>query len=536
MRRAPALLLLLLLAWYPAAGQELEPDEPQIVLPEVVLRIEDLSVETVEATLPGLAELEPPERAVPLPDREELVIREPEVPAVGEEIAGEPRAASRGYALAAQALLGAGSVSHVVSSITLYRTGDEPRFRLRFLHEMLDGFGGKEAGSGFGRREDSLEGGLKFHLGGLELDTSAAIRDEEQGLQDQGPFVSRVFRGVSAQTAATLPLGEHFYVGADLQGASASQLLSGVAPEGVTELSVTPALRVGLTFPRFRAGLKADYAYQGLLDGSGSPVHRVSALASIGVDPLPEVQLEGSGGWFWSSALGHLFPFALTVTGTPFSALTFRISGGYRVERLQAMDVLSEYPLVSLPAAVLDTHGWFGELSLSFLLLQGLSLETGMDVGMLAAVPEPDVAAGVSPATGLYTLVQRPADRLGARAGLRWNIGTALGLSAEWSGQFLHVAPFAARHLLRVSAETGDAAALWGGRASLEVPLGAPSGVPFTPMPLLSLEAHYKVSDAIAIRAEGEDLLYLLVGGPRYSWYPFREPGMRFTAKIEITL
>jgi len=57
-------------------AQEMEPSEPEIVLPSVVLEIEDLSVENVRAKLPE-NELVPPEIEVPLPEAEELQIEEP---------------------------------------------------------------------------------------------------------------------------------------------------------------------------------------------------------------------------------------------------------------------------------------------------------------------------------------------------------------------------------------------------------------------------------------------------------------------------
>jgi hypothetical protein len=60
----------------PAAAQAPEPQEPDIVLPEVILRIEDFSVESVESTLPAEEGTLPPARELPLPERGELTIAE----------------------------------------------------------------------------------------------------------------------------------------------------------------------------------------------------------------------------------------------------------------------------------------------------------------------------------------------------------------------------------------------------------------------------------------------------------------------------
>ena len=60
--------VLLALAALPLAAAETvpgEPGEPEIVLPPVILEIEDLSVERVEAKLPPEEDLLPPARDVP---------------------------------------------------------------------------------------------------------------------------------------------------------------------------------------------------------------------------------------------------------------------------------------------------------------------------------------------------------------------------------------------------------------------------------------------------------------------------------------
>ena len=54
-----------------------EPIDPDIVLPSVILEIEDLSIEVIDAVLPEEDELLPPEREVPLPEQDVMEIKEP---------------------------------------------------------------------------------------------------------------------------------------------------------------------------------------------------------------------------------------------------------------------------------------------------------------------------------------------------------------------------------------------------------------------------------------------------------------------------
>ena len=65
------------------AGPSVAPGEPEIVLPQQILQIEDLSVEKVEAQLPPGDELLPPERKIPVLDEGDLAISEPALPAAG---------------------------------------------------------------------------------------------------------------------------------------------------------------------------------------------------------------------------------------------------------------------------------------------------------------------------------------------------------------------------------------------------------------------------------------------------------------------
>ena len=69
---AAVLLLSLAPLFAQESGPAVEPQEPDIILPEVILRIEDFSVEEVEAGIPGGEELSAPERTIPLPEVGEM--------------------------------------------------------------------------------------------------------------------------------------------------------------------------------------------------------------------------------------------------------------------------------------------------------------------------------------------------------------------------------------------------------------------------------------------------------------------------------
>ena len=126
-------------------------------MPQVVLQVEDLSVEKVEAQLPPEEEMLPPVRTIPPLSEGELAVGEPTIPAAAVEAEG-PARASNDRLLSSEVQLGAGTPNMISASMALKTLGPDPRLSLQFHHESLDGFDGHEPGSGFNLRDDSLDG------------------------------------------------------------------------------------------------------------------------------------------------------------------------------------------------------------------------------------------------------------------------------------------------------------------------------------------------------------------------------------------
>ena len=542
-------LLLALLCPVLSSAQEsalpVEPEEPDIVLPEVILRIEDFSVEEVEAGIPGEEELGAPERTIPLPEVGELDIEEPEIPISF----GEGRdlvAGQRSSGLSAQAILGAGTLSYLYSQIALNRIGgEEPRFKLRFLHEMLDGTAGPdgaEAGAGFHTREDRLEAGIKFHLGSLGLEFDGLFQDRERGLQQQTlTYVSQVHRQGALDMRMELPLGERFTLSAEADGSFASQLLTGASPWDNSEALIYPSAALEFRAGTIRLGLEGDYTYRLVPGGGAEELHRSGLQAFFGAELLENYRFEARGGWMWNREIGHLFPFILSFSGTPFSTFSFEASGGYRVLGQNIADLLEGFPLPELSAGPPeDDRGWFADLGMSFTLSRNLSLQAQALLAWSEALLLPD-GAPPDPANGLFTITQASAVQLNTDARLRWNLGALLTLSAGVHTEFLDRAPGAPLHSAFVEIQGNDAASRWGGEAGLEFAIGDERL-----RPLLSAGGFYNITDTISLIAEIEDLLHPIWGestlttrlpsGTLYGWEKYEAPGLRGTMKVQINL
>lgn len=539
------LLILFLAVFSPGVwadtGEPAEPAEPDIVLPEVILQITDLSVETVEAGLPPPEELLPPpaERAVPLPEQLDLPLAEPDFRPLPPEVQ-EPAAGGAGSGLFAEILLGAGNMSHLLSSVTLTRPGGagaqgaQPGFSFAFRHEMLDGFGGHAPGSGYHSREDDLEGQLKLPLGKMDFAARGSFADREQGLQGLDPDVEAVGAREGAGAAlVSVPLGERLRLDGGLEAGFAAQLLSGTGAAQQTETVLRPEITVLYTRGIFWAGLNARAGRRTLSDDPDASLNRFAAGIEAGFETEGGARLEARGGWFVSSEAVSVFPFDVTLT-LPVTAFTLRAAGGYRVTEIDYAGLLGAYVPVGFPPAggLEDDHGWFGEAGVSVRLGPGLSLLAEVEAAAHTALP--DIEADSLDTDGLFLFSQADALTVQSRLGARWNPFPPLSLSAGWTAELADLSRFApreeipARHLVTVEAEATERSARWNARAVLR----------FRPddgaLPELGLGGSFRLGENISLGAEGEDLLAAL-GEETRSWLsPYEAPGARGLVTLRI--
>jgi hypothetical protein len=530
-----AMLAALLASPTAGAQDQAAPGEPDIVLPDVILRIEDFSVESLSGAAPGGEDSLPPARELPLPAGEEPLLAEPPAPpAEGPE--GQPPASERTFS--AMAELGAGTSNHLFSQVALNSLGPEPRFSLRFLHETLDGLAGKDPGSGFDYRKEELEGALKLRLGKAGLDLDGSLYEQERGLQRQSAtMVSRLVRTGDLGAELAWPFAEHWTLGAALDGAFAGELFTvqtGTA-SGLDEFKSSPRLSLEVRTARFWLAVEGRYAWE-LYEGQEA--HRAGALARFGVEISKAARLEGSGGWHWSqsSSPEHLIPFDLTLTLTPNSYLSVVASGGYRVEELDLRELAEAYPWGAIPDPLLDDHGWFADVSTTLSLQRAFSLTAGARLSL----PREDLWSDTTApaASGLYPLVQQEAVRVAVEASLRWTPARERYLAAVWRMEMGEYPEFTPGQQMRL--EGGLGSEKWGAHGELVFNTNQPpSTLDYSVIPELSLGLFFQPSGAVRLTAELEDLLSPLSQGGRrleWGWDPFLAPGIRGTFKVQINL
>jgi len=531
-------LLFLVLAARVAGGETLpEPTGPEnLVLPPIVLEVEDLSEVRVEARLPQEEDLVPPDRRFPLPDPGALAIGEPAIPSA---IPAASAGAAGGTAspLAAVATLGAGTLRALSAGVRLSATGT-PELEASFAHESLDGFGGNPPGAGYDLRDDDLAVTVGLHPWGADLDIEGSWEDSARGLQGHGGtggYTSLVVRsiGTSVSLAGT-PVAWLELAGA-LEVDDDELVLAGPTPDEISELGVAPSLSAAATFGRWSLGLAARYEFHAgeLIADPFADGHRFRTDLTAGVDVAPGWQVEAAVGWHWTSEGMSAFPFHLGLTGSPLPFLTFSLRGGYQAVAVDLADVLAAHVFL-LPAATTDSEGWFGAIDLTLGIGGSVSATAGLsyaaESGMLDVEDAvPGTVIDPDPATELYRVYQRAADGLTLTGSLRWSIADWLTLNAS----LVMNLPYRPWYEPAVTLEAAITALEGSGRMGATLSTAAEAGSSGFPLPRLDFGGFLRVSPAVRLRLDASDLLGPL-GEPRPDLGVYQRPGFRASGTVQV--
>lgn len=538
----PIFLLIPFLLWFSTVGfsQELEPEEPDIVLPSVILEIEDLSVESVTSGLPEEEDLLPPEPGIPLPEADELEVREPQLDLTLPQSGMQGAQLTEGQYLTAEAVLGTGTLNEFFGRISLYFLGERPEGKIVYQHETLDGFSRKAPGSGYNLREDRLESELNFDLGRFEMGLQGAFFDLERGLQGNGNFYSKINRIIDTGFVTEFQAKHWLLLNGAVEASAANQLLTAGASgsEEVIEYSIAPSLGIEFQFARGVFGITPGFNYRYVQDDSGLTIWRSRVKGYFGVDISDKYRLDGSVAWFWteepipwlsSEESNHLFPFDLTLQALISDFLTLRLGGGYKVIEYNLEDIFKEYPLGGSPAILKDNSGWFFDVRSNWLPFQGWIVDAGLMFMDNNSIPNFEEEENSS--TGLFPFFQDDMQRLTVDVGVRWIISDSFSARAGFEAEILDKPEFYPANRITLDFDTVEKRGKYGGGASVDFTAGVND---FLQVPLFDINGFYRINDYIRLVAEAEDLLYPLLDEPRYSWYPYVDPGLNFKVKVHI--
>ncbi|MGA2480761.1 MAG: hypothetical protein ABSG63_18605 [Spirochaetia bacterium] len=515
----------------PAAASTVAPGEPDMILPRVILSIEDLSVEQVRAQLPPPEDLLPPVTRIPVMSEGDLPIGEPTIPAAAvqtEAVAGPPK--DRG--LTSEVTLGAGNDNRLVANISLKTLGQDPRLALLFNHETLDGFSGKPAGSGFNLRNDDLDGSLSFRMGAVDTVLKGSFLENETGLQGQAlpSYTARLGRSLFSSAFFSGSPADWLTLRGGADAGDDTLILQGVTPLERDGVRVSPSFSADAHFGALKLGLLTRYTFRSDPAGFGGQLHRFLGSGSFSLDLPATFLVEGSVGWFGNSAGLSLVPFSLSLTGTPIQLLTLSVSGGYRVTPYDMHDQLVVHPLI-LPTGIPDDRGWFGDTTVQLNFTTDLAASVKASFMAHEAMPVGSIIE--DPATGLFPMGSQAGREFSTDAGLRWVISPSFSLSGGWTHQYLDRPFYVPLDSLKGELVGLEPSGRFGGSVSL---LFAPTVSGEIQQPLLGLSGFWKISDAVKLHLDAEDLLWPFIGGSRWDIPPYVTPGFRVLGSLSVTL
>ncbi len=508
----------------------IEPPEPDIVLPEVVLTIEDLSIESIDALVPQ-DEIDIPDPGTALPEVDDYTVTlpEPELGIEGEDIY---RVQQGGSSVSAEVLLGAGIVNYLIGRISVFNPVGDLRYGFVFDHGAVDGFSFRPAGNGFSKRVDSLDGNLKYLPEKLKVELSGNFTDKETGLQGESDFFSEGKRFLYGSGLLALTPVEYFTFTLRADTGLTSYMLTGnnaAAYPGVNELLLAGQAAADFVFKPVETGLSVRYAYRNVFDAPLAEIHRLLVNAHVGGDFDNGFSFLANGGFFISAPSTWFFPFEVGISSVLGEGVSVGIKGGFRVVENNLRNTLDSFSYADPSPTVPDVYGWFGRGNVQFDVLSALlvSLDLGVDSDSTYRIRGP-----VNPVTGLFAL-DEVANVLSLDFGgaLKWNMADWFSFSAKNRTTMFLNAPIPAKNEIGADAVFSTANEAFVATVSASMPLDfeAPDYLPY-----LNTDVAFKIAEHVKLSVEGRDLLAPVIDNRRVIREPFISEGIQVIMKILV--
>ena len=590
-RRAASRITGGLLAWLMFVGAPLtqvsgqqdvdEVDDGDIVLPTVILELDEPASGGLEVALPIDIQVLAPERWPPLPEAGDLdidlrtAVAAPDIDLVTSAV-DEP-----GHTLVAETFVSVGTtvgggeettpglpLAHFSSGLSLIGTGPSSNFSLSFEHNLRDGVRGQiSPGEGAKQQRYELDGSVNLAVGPGELSAEANVVNAEHGFQGMDKLAgedkevdprerrdSAESQIVAAGASLRVPLGGEVALIPALEARADATTLTGKAPVTHSELRASPQLAVEWNTSLVDLLFSARYLLRRYTGPDQYPAsvdkellrHTGNAGVTGRIDLGAQVGLELALGWSYRSDHaaadefgGHRFVPQATISGTPASWFTFRLSGGFEVRELGLASVTQNYPYVE-PGVVVDDDGWFGYARAQFGLGEfiGLSEFTVVASTRLQGLSAPIVPEPSPNRRNLYNFDQ-PREEvllsivpgLGLGLGFGDTLHVRAQVSAEVGHEYLQAVNFPVRLRSEFEVEaltsTGGLGIRIGAAMNYIEELGGQ-------LPEVQVEGLWQ-QGAATVTATLSDVLELF-GGPRKDWEPYLRPGFGAAVAVHLAL
>jgi len=519
------------------------PEETDILLPTLLIEVEDFAAEQILAELPPVRELQVPRvtsdvfagagpfatdaaLAMPMP-REDFDIG-------SGRMVGESSIFSTGR-------IGAGSMNHIIGAISLYKLGADPRFRFEFSHEGLDGYSLKAPGSGYFHSENSIEGWIAGGVGPTELQFEGSFLEREDGLQNNSAYYSSSHRYFDGGIDLSGQPAPGFVVRGGLAADYSTRIYTDADdPPGADETIVRPYFRAAWELDRLALQFDLDSEFQFTDDDTWNrEYYRNTLNSSLGLEYAlrAPVVLGARAGVSWWVDNSFFFPFGLSLE-TAVGRFALRVEGGLELDYPRFAQLWRSTPFISVADRDVPPpeQNWFGALELQYQLLPGV-LEISPGVRYEYRVDVVDTPAFDS-SSASFPVQLRDRQTLRPGVGALLTPGEHTELSVRYEAALFELLSTEARHALEVDAVVqhssrrfgGGVSSVWNYREEVQ-------------LPEIGLRSFFRVSDGVELEARLQDILEPALPDGRAAQgdkitddFPFIQPGFRFLITAQIYL
>lgn len=513
------------------------PQETDIVLPTRLLEIEDLRVERIDAVLPEPPEIVPPELAFPLPTETDLTVSDDafQVPDLPEEGGAVRMRESSVYSTGS---VGFGSMNQVTGSLKLYKLGTDPRFNFSFSHDSMDGYDFREAGTGFFRTANAIDGWVGASGDATEFETNAAFESAGEGLQGKSEFYSVETQYLSADAALDYRPDPRVVLTTDFAASSARRLLT--VPDTTRsarldrELRIAPTFGVGLELSAVTSRVQIGYLLRGVT--GLSTLHAGSFDFSADISATDSLFFTLELGVVWLVGDRFEYPFKL---GTSFSIrdrFTVGLSGGFEVLPIGFSSLWREMPLIDVDGDLDTPTRWVADATLAWNLMPERLVVEGS--AAFSRTSQAVVPREWDAATSSFPIDRETLAELMMSVEARWTPVRGLTVSGGFGSQLLD------RRVIDESS-VFDAGLRFGtrdGAVNVGAAVSAPIYDAFV-VPSFDIDGSLRVAEGVDLVFEARDLLSPLAdpGRAKYagrvdSEFPFIDPGLRVILRAQLSL
>ncbi|MBN2051198.1 MAG: hypothetical protein JW760_12170 [Spirochaetales bacterium] len=536
------ILGLLLFSPFPAAGQEIAPEEPDLILPPRIIEVEELRVEQVDAFIPPDENLDLLPLVVDFPEAPDIILPEEAfILTIPGDMVGGGASIPGSSDFFSEITLGLGTQSRFLGDITLFMLGREPRTKLRFQHDGRDGFGNHASGTGYRTRKELFEGDVAFSPGIYDIDTGGLFSEEEFGLQGlPQDYSSLLHRRINGRVRLEAPLKERWTLGGSGNLIFSDVVLAGAVPLRGMEIDGNVSASLSLDTRFLRLSAVTGYRFLDWV-GSEPPAHLLTGdIKAESRFPFP-LDLTAQGGVSWIFGESAAFPFSLTAGAYLGGFAGIFLSGGYSRELLSYGDLLGRFFLTDFlnDAGSLvrprEEAGWFVDSEIRY------EPSDRWKMNLQCTWRYADSFFDLGPVSERGLLSQSwyggvPTSLLRLSGGVSFRLLDFLLLEVDTGGRLSGAETVFPLFDFSAALEAVDPEGVFGASAGFAFSRWEGENAPPVLPPLFSMEGFFKIGEGVSLILEIEDLFAAFSSTPAYGWGGYERPGFALVLKTQLSL